>query len=168
MPNLPLAPLASGTWQAGRWQTAAHWLCRGLRIATRARPPRLTCGATGVSLSPFTDHGEAVFAALSVEWIARYNLPHLAGGWFYVMALLWSRFLLWERASVLSIQLSRCCLINQTKQSRSGCFGIFHDLGQWHCSDFSEWHPPDQGLTTFCLSNIRLAEKSPRHDRLYE
>ena len=50
MPHLPLAPLASGTWQAGRRQTAAHWLCRGLRIATGARPPRLTCGATGVSL----------------------------------------------------------------------------------------------------------------------
>lgn len=50
MPHLSLAPLALGTWQAGRWQTAAHWLCRGLRIATGARPPRLTCGATGVSL----------------------------------------------------------------------------------------------------------------------
>ena len=25
------------------------------------------------------DHGEAVFAALSVEWIARYNPAHLAG-----------------------------------------------------------------------------------------
>ena len=34
-----------GTRQAGRWQTAAHWLCRGLRIATGARPPRLTRGA---------------------------------------------------------------------------------------------------------------------------
>ena len=45
MPNLPLASLASGTRQAGRWQTAAHWLCRGLRIATGARPPRLTRGA---------------------------------------------------------------------------------------------------------------------------
>ena len=42
--------LPKGTRQAGRWQTAAHWLCRGLRIATRARPPRLTRGAAGVSL----------------------------------------------------------------------------------------------------------------------
>ena len=37
--------LPKGTRQAGRWQTAAHWLCRGLRIATVARPPRLTRGA---------------------------------------------------------------------------------------------------------------------------
>ena len=34
-----------GTRQAGRWHAAAHWLCRGLRIATGARPPRLTRGA---------------------------------------------------------------------------------------------------------------------------
>ena len=59
MPNLPLASLASGTRQAGRWQTAAHWLCRGLRIATGARPPRLTCGATGVSLWAAPGHGKA-------------------------------------------------------------------------------------------------------------
>ena len=39
-----------GTRQAGRWHAAAHWLCRGLRIATGARPPRLTRGAAGVSL----------------------------------------------------------------------------------------------------------------------
>ena len=59
MPHLPLAPLASGAWQAGRWQTAAHWLCRGLRIATGARPPRLTCGATGVSLWAAPGRGKA-------------------------------------------------------------------------------------------------------------
>ena len=50
--------LPKGTRQAGRWQTAAHWLCRGLRIATRARPPRLTRGATGVSLWAAPGHGK--------------------------------------------------------------------------------------------------------------
>lgn len=29
-----------------------HWCSRGLRISTQGRPPRLMCGATGVSLSP--------------------------------------------------------------------------------------------------------------------
>ena len=51
--------LPKGTRQAGRWQTAAHWLCRGLRIATGARPPRLTCGATGVSLWAAPGRGKA-------------------------------------------------------------------------------------------------------------
>ena len=51
--------LPKGTRQAGRWQTAAHWLCRGLRIATGARPPRLTRGATGVSLWAAPGHGKA-------------------------------------------------------------------------------------------------------------
>ena len=53
------------------------------------------------------DHGETVFTALSVECIARYNLIILLSVRLYVMALLLTRFLLWERTSVLSIQLSR-------------------------------------------------------------
>ena len=39
-----------GNTAGGLLATAAHWLCRGLRIATGARPPRLTRGAAGVSL----------------------------------------------------------------------------------------------------------------------
>ena len=39
-----------GNTAGGLLAAAAHWLCRGLRIATRARPPRLTRGAAGVSL----------------------------------------------------------------------------------------------------------------------
>ena len=35
-----------------------------------------------------TDHGEAVFAAFSVEWIARHNRSTLSGVSLYVMALL--------------------------------------------------------------------------------
>ena len=39
-----------GNTAGGLLAAAAHWLCRGLRIATGARPPRLTRGAAGVSL----------------------------------------------------------------------------------------------------------------------
>ena len=39
-----------GNTAGGLLATAVHWLCRGLRIATGARPPRLTRGAAGVSL----------------------------------------------------------------------------------------------------------------------
>lgn len=51
MPYLPLAP-GPGNTAGGLLATASHWLCPGLRIATWARPPRLTRGAAGVSLSP--------------------------------------------------------------------------------------------------------------------
>lgn len=51
MPYLQLAPRPGNT-AGGLLATAAHWLCPGLRIATWVRPPRLTRGAAGVSLSP--------------------------------------------------------------------------------------------------------------------
>lgn len=140
MPYLQLAPLASGNtvhFRSASRLRSFHWRSKGLRISTQGRPPRLTCGATGVSLSPLQIMAKQCITALSVEWIARYNLAQFVGCWLYVMALLRLRFLVWERASVLSIQLSRCGLINQTKQSRPGCFGIFHDLGGKRYPDFS-------------------------------
>lgn len=51
MPYLQLAPRPGNT-AGGLLATAAHWLRPGLRIATWVRPPRLTRGAAGVSLSP--------------------------------------------------------------------------------------------------------------------
>lgn len=69
-------PLATGNtvhFRSASRLRSFHWCSKGLRISTQGRPPRLMCGATGVSLSPFTDHCEAVLTALSVEWIARYN-----------------------------------------------------------------------------------------------
>ena len=52
-------PPGIGNTAGGLLATAAHWLCRGLRIATGARPPRLTRGAAGVSLWAAPGRGKA-------------------------------------------------------------------------------------------------------------
>ena len=65
-----------GTWEHGSLSLGSrlrsfHWRSRGLRIATQGRPPRLTCGANRVSLSPLQIMAKQLCGCFSVEWIAR-------------------------------------------------------------------------------------------------
>ena len=115
-----------GTRQAGRWQTAARWLCRGLRIATGARPPRLTRGACRriiVDL-PRVIAKQPAGAAFGSDGIALRHVLHGAS---------WGRHCFGYAEHGASWRTLPCCSLGQERTCRAG-YEVVKVCVCWHFS----------------------------------
>ena len=133
-----------GTWEHGSLSLGSrlrnfHWRSRGLRIATQGRPPRLTCGATGVSLSPLQIMAKQLCGCFSVEWIARCGTSRPARPGASLTSLPAAGTCLRAGYSVVKVQAVLLC---QGKVVKNTLYDLLVRLGNFA-------HDPIQEITLF-------------------